>query len=92
MEKTILVQASVQDLKIKEFLKLSKSMIEKSTSENGCLTYKLFNNLSKENEFFFYEKYENEKAVEHHNSSVHFKLFIDSVIPLLTKKPIIEMY
>lgn len=92
MKKTILVQASVKEIKVEEFIELSQAMIKKSVSENGCLTYKLFKSLNKENEFFFYEKYENEKAVENHNSSEHFKFFIDSVMPLLTKEPTIEIY
>jgi len=92
MKKVILVQANIQDTKVEEFLKFSDIMIQKSNEENGCLTYRLFQDSNIKNEFFFYEKYENEAAVEHHNSSEHFKNFINSVMPLLTKEPTIEMY
>lgn len=92
MRKTIVVQASVKETKIEEFLKLAKIMVNKSLSEVGCITYKLSKDLHKENDFFFYEKYENEKAVEKHNSSEHFKKFINSVMPLLTKEPVIENF
>ncbi|WP_396601658.1 MULTISPECIES: putative quinol monooxygenase [Flavobacteriaceae] len=92
MKKVIVVQASVKETKIEEFLKLAKTMVNESISESGCLTYKLSKDAYKKNEFFFYEKYENEKAVEKHNSSEHFKNFINSVIPLLTKEPLIENF
>lgn len=92
MRKVIVVQASVKETKIEEFLKLAKIMVNKSLSEVGCLTYRLSKDLNKENDFFFYEKYENKEALENHNSSEHFKKFINSVIPLLTKEPVIENF
>lgn len=92
MRKVIVVQASVKETKIEEFLKLAKIMVNKSLSEVGCLTYRLSKDLNKENDFFFYEKYENKEAVENHNSSEHFKKFINSVMPLLTKEPVIENF
>lgn len=92
MKKVIVVQVSIKETKIEDFLKLAKTIINESISEIGCLTYKLSKDLDKGNEFFFYEKYENEKAVERHNSSEHFKNFINSVMPLLTKEPFIESF
>lgn len=92
MEKTIIVQTIVKETKVKDFLKLAKVMIGKSISERGCLSYKLSKDLSKNNEFFFYEKYENESAVEIHNSSEHFKKFINLVTPLLMKEPTIDIF
>lgn len=92
MEKIINAHLSIQRTKTEEFLELADSMINKSIAERGCLIYKLLKELNKENEFFFYEKYKNEKAVENHNSSEHFKTFIDSVTPLLAKEPTIEIF
>lgn len=92
MEKTIIAQLCIQGAKTEDFLKLVKIMVKKSLAENGCLTYKLLKEVNKENEFFIYEKYENAKAVEKHNSSEHFKSFINAVMPLLTKEPTIENF
>ncbi len=92
MEKTIIAQLSIQIAKTEAFLKLAEIMVNKSLAENGCLTYKLLKEVDKENDFFIYEKYENEKAVENHNSSEHFKGFINTVMPLLTKEPTIEIF
>jgi quinol monooxygenase YgiN len=91
MEKTIIAQLSIQKAKVKEFLKLAEVMVNDSITENGCLNYKLLKAVDKENDFFIYEKYENEKAVDNHNSSEHFKSFINAVMPLLTKEPTIEI-
>ena len=92
MEKTIIAQLSIQGAKTEEFLKLAAMMVNKSLAENGCLSYKLLKEVDKENDFFIYEKYKNKVAVENHNSSDHFKGFINSVMPLLTKEPKIEIF
>ncbi len=92
MEKTIIAQLTIQEGKTEDFLKLAEIMVNKSLAENGCLTYKLLKEVDKENDFFIYEKYENEKAIENHNSSQHFKGFINAVMPLLTKEPTIENF
>lgn len=92
MEKVIIAQLSIQEAKTEVFLKLATIMINASNAETGCLTYKLLKEFNNENKFFFYEKYENEKAIENHNSSKHFKNFINSVMPLLAKEPTIEIF
>lgn len=92
MEKIIIAHLSLQSNKIDEFLKLAEAMIKTSNEEPGCLTYKLLKEIDQENEFFFYERYKNEKAIEIHNSSNHFKSFVNSVMPFLSKEPTIEVF
>ncbi|MDD7916047.1 putative quinol monooxygenase [Polaribacter ponticola] len=92
MEKTIIAQLSIQEGKTEDFLKLAEIMVNNSIEENGCLKYRLLKEVDKENDFLIYEKYENEEAVENHNSSEHFKGFLNAVMPLLTKEPIIEVF
>ncbi|MEX0274589.1 MAG: putative quinol monooxygenase [Flavobacteriaceae bacterium] len=92
MKKTIIVQLNIQATKTAQFLELAKTMVNESLTEKGCLTYKLLKKVGTENEFFIYETYVNEKAVEKHNASKHFKIFIHSVMPLLYEEPIIEHF
>lgn len=90
--KTIIAQLSIQKTRLEQFLKLARKMVNESITENGCLAYKLLKDVDKENEFLIYEKYENGRAVEEHNSSEHFKIFLNSVQPLLSKEPTIERF
>ena len=92
MEKIIIAQLSVKEKKVEQFIKFASSMVEKSKQEVGCITYKLFKEINKPNEFIIYEKYVNKKAVELHNSSEHLKVFLQSVSTLLIDKPIIDIY
>lgn len=92
MEKTIIAQLSVDGKKVEQFIELAKTMVQKSKQETGCLTYRLFNEIDKPNEFIVYEKYINQEAVELHNSSEHLAVFLKSVSTLLSDKPIIDIY
>ncbi len=92
MEKIIIAQLSVQEKSIEQFLGIARIMVRKSNQEKGCLTYRLFTEVDKQNEFIFHEEYINEKAIEYHNSSEHFKIFVESVSDLLLSKPVVNMY
>ena len=92
MEKRIIAQISVQQPNIAEFLKLAKIMVAHSNAEPGCIEYRLLNEVDKETEFLFHEKYTNEAAIEHHNASEHFLTFVSAIAPFLAKEPIIEVF
>ena len=92
MKKTIIAQLSIQESKTKDFYSLAQVMIKKSNAEKGCLTYKLMQNINLPNDYVFFEEYENIEAVNAHNSSAHFKTFLNAVTPLLNKEPIIEVF
>ncbi|MDO7138568.1 putative quinol monooxygenase [Algibacter lectus] len=92
MEKVIIAQISVQASKTEAFLKLAKTMVAQSNAEAGCLQYRLLNEVDKETEFLFHEKYVNAEAIEIHNASEHFLDFVKNITPLLAKDPIIEVF
>lgn len=92
MKKTVIAQLSIEASKTDQFLALAHTMIKKSNAEVECVHYELYQKSNRATDFLFHEKYENEKAVEKHNSSKHFTIFLNSVTPLLTKKPIIELF
>ncbi|WP_158844540.1 putative quinol monooxygenase [Algibacter sp. L1A34] len=92
MEKVIIAPISVQASKTEAFLKLAKVMVAQSNTEVGCLQYRLLNEVDKETEFLFHEKYINEEAIELHNASEHFINFVNAIAPFLSKAPIIEVF
>ena len=91
MEKIIIAQLSVKENKIEQFMEVAQEMVGKSKNEKGCLAYRLLNEINKPNEFVIYEKYINDKAVDFHNSSEHFKNFIKSVPEFLLSEPQIDI-
>jgi quinol monooxygenase YgiN len=92
MQKVIIAQIAIQQGKENDFLKLALEMVKTSNAETGCITYRLHKDLFNENNYLFYEEYIDSKAVDAHNNSTHFHQFINDITPLITKKPIINIY
>ncbi|WP_196887419.1 putative quinol monooxygenase [Aureivirga sp. CE67] len=92
MKNNIVAVLNINPDSEKEFMRFAKEMIQKSREEEGCLMYKLFKGVESENEYIFYEKYQDEKSIEIHNTSEHFKAFISVIGPMLLKEPVIEIY
>ncbi len=92
MEKIIIAQLSVKEDCRQQFMEAAKIMVEKSNAEKGCLFYRLLNEVAKPNEFVFFEKYINQEAIDFHNSSEHFKSFVELIAELLSSEPKIDVY
>ena len=92
MKKVINARIIVKPEAIEQFLALSKTMVEKSNSEQGCLIYKLYQDVGNPQSFIFYEVYENQDALDIHNSSIYFKTFIEKMSDLASDKPQVDVF
>lgn len=66
----------VQPAKRQEFLEATKTLIEGSRMEAGNISYDLFQSIEDENIFMMIEKWEDQAAIESHNTSAHFGQFV----------------
>lgn len=66
----------VQPAKRQEFLEATKTLIEGSRLEAGNISYDLFQSIENENVFMMIEKWEDQAAIETHNTSAHFGQFV----------------
>ena len=63
-----------------DFINTAKELIEKSRAEEGCISYTL--NESLDGKYLtFIEEWKDEKSIEMHNNSEHFK----SIVPKLSQ-------
>jgi quinol monooxygenase YgiN len=92
MKKVINARILVKPEIIEQFLALTKTMVEKSNSERGCSIYKLYQEVGNPQSFIFYEVYENQDAVNIHNSTPYFKHFIEQVSGLVSEKPQVDVF
>jgi len=92
MKKVINARIVVKPEAIEHFLALAKTMVEKSNLEQGCSIYKLFQEVGNPQSFIFYEVYENQDAVDIHNSSPYFKTFIEQMSELASDKPQVDVF
>jgi quinol monooxygenase YgiN len=92
MKKVIIARIPVKPESIEQFLTAAKTMVEKSNLEQGCLVYKLYQEVGNPSSFIFYELYEDQEAVDIHHSSLYFKSFIEQITELATDKPQVDIY
>jgi len=92
MKKVINARMAVKAEEVEQFLTVSKAVVEASNLEKGCLIYNLYRELGCPTSFIFYEEYENQEALDVHNSSLHFKTFFSQITDLLSEKPQVDVY
>ena len=92
MKKVINARIIVKPEAITRFLALATTMVENSNSEPGCFVYRLYQEVGNPQSFIFYEVYENQDAVNIHNTSEHFQTFIEQVSELASDKPQVDVF
>ncbi len=92
MKKIINARITVNPEAIDQFLSYAQVIVLASNLEQGCLVYNLYQEVGIPSSFIFYEEYENQEAVDFHNSTNHFKTFIGQITEILEGSPVIEVF
>lgn len=69
-----------------------KSFAPKFLKDPGCIAFQAHRRVDRPNNFFFYEKYENDEALKYHASAPHFKEMSIAMTPFVDGKVEIAMY
>jgi len=74
------------------FIQLTKELIEKSRQEAGCISYHLLQDINNCSVLTFIEEWQDQKAIEIHNNSEHFKRIIPLLADLRIGKSELNLY
>lgn len=83
--KVINVSLTVQPDKIKEYEAFIDKLVKGSQSEAGNLSYAHFKKIGSNNEYEIIEHWQDQKAVDIHNETPHFKEFLNHIGDYLEK-------
>jgi quinol monooxygenase YgiN len=75
-----------KDDKIEELKALLGTMVQASRIEKGCLLYNIYQMKDKPNTFVVIEAWEDEKALEDHKNSPHYKHYKSNYEPFTANK------
>jgi quinol monooxygenase YgiN len=89
---TIVARVKVKEEKVKDFLELTKPLVEATRNEPGCISYELFQSASDPSSFIFYEEYKDDSAFNAHGNSDHFKTFAAGVPELTAEEMKVEQF
>jgi quinol monooxygenase YgiN len=77
----VVAKKYVKPEKVQEFIGLCKKLVELSLKDKGCIDYGLYQDLKNPGVLTFLEEWEDEKSLEEHLNSDHFK----EISPLLSE-------
>jgi|WetSurMetagenome_2_1015567.scaffolds.fasta_scaffold187984_2 quinol monooxygenase YgiN len=69
-----------------------REMIPQVQNEEGTLNYTLHKSTTTPGRFCFYEKYTDQKAIDHHMNTPYFKALIAKIPELVKGDPQLEFY
>jgi quinol monooxygenase YgiN len=90
IKKTVIAKLAVSPETSEEFKQLVAEIVSKSKSEEGCLSYNVFQEtINQSSTFVFWEEYLNDAALEQHNNSEHFKQFFIAATLMFSCEPVL---
>ena len=92
VKKIISAQVFIQPEKVDAFLEATKSLIELSRAEEGCISYSLYQDPQDKTKFLFFEEWKNQAAVDFHFDTDHFKKFGETLNDCASEPAVITIY
>jgi len=92
VKKIISAQVFLKPDKVDAFLAATKSLIEKSRAEEGCISYSLYQDPQDKTRFLFFEEWKNQAAVDYHFATEHFQKFGEVLNECASTPAIITVY
>ena len=91
MIKIVAMNYVLEDQK-ENFIQLTKSLIEESRKEEGCISYSLYQDISNSNVLTFIEEWKSKEAIDFHNQTSHFTRVVPQLGALCEKDGDVKLY
>jgi len=88
----VLAKITAKDGMVDNILNETKTLIEATRNEEGCIEYNLYNSTEKKNILTFVEKWDSKESLEAHVKQAHFIDFGSAIENYLAKDLEISVY
>lgn len=75
-----------------QLLQLVEDVVNKTRTEDGCISYTLYTSTEDENELMFFEEWESRDALKAHAKSAHIQDYLAKKGDLLERDSAIKIY
>ncbi|ACL18023.1 putative quinol monooxygenase [Methanosphaerula palustris] len=89
---TIVARCSVKADKVEDLVELAQDLVKASRSEAGNISYDFYADLADPTKFTFVEVWKDQAAIDLHNTTPHFRGFVDKAGPLFAGPLDITLY
>jgi quinol monooxygenase YgiN len=73
-------------------IRIGQAVAEASRKEAGCISYRLYRDTERENEFVFVEEWESSEALQRHFATVHVDEFMRAIPASLAAPPDVQFH
>ena len=88
----VVAKFEVESNKVDEFKQIASELIDKTRQEKGNISYELYQNNKNEQILTFIEEWKNQKALETHMETNHFRTALPKFQKISTVEPEINTY
>jgi quinol monooxygenase YgiN len=89
----VVVGRVVSDAGRREDLKrIGQALAQASRAEEGCLGYRLYEDVENENEFVFVEEWESQEALDQHFATAHIAEFMQAIPAAVVGPPDVKFH
>lgn len=75
-----------------ELVRLGQAVAGASRSERGCISYRLYEDTERENEFVFVEEWESDDALRRHFTTSHVAAFMQAIPATIVAPPDVKFH
>lgn len=75
----IVLKATYDEDKIDEAIELYSKLIDESRKEEGCLEYKLFQDVNDKTVLTIIEEWKDQESIDKHSNSEHYKKYVPAI-------------
>ena len=75
-----------------ELVRLGEAMAAASREETGCIDYRLYEDIERENHFLFVEEWESQAALEQHFATSHVRRFMSEIPATIVAPPDVKFH
>jgi quinol monooxygenase YgiN len=75
-----------------ELVRIGQAVAAASRLEPGCISYRLYEDTERENEFVFVEEWESDDALRRHFASAHVAVFLKAIVATIIAPPDVKFH
>jgi quinol monooxygenase YgiN len=75
-----------------QLVHVGQAVARASREEDGCISYRVYQDSERENEFVFVEEWENQEALDRHFRTAHVAEFMRDIMPTLAVPPDVKFH
>jgi quinol monooxygenase YgiN len=75
-----------------ELIRVGQTVAAASRQEDGCISYRLYEDTEQPNEFVFVEEWENDEALQRHFGTEHIGAFMPAVLGAIVAPPDVKFH